>query len=99
MNSDVVSKLILDEIEDIVYISDPVSHELYYINGQLQRDLGNISEEQWRRKKCYEILQGKTEPCDFCTNHLLCHEKFHSWEHYNQIIDDHFLIQDKLVNF
>ncbi len=99
MNSDVISKSILNEIEDVVYISDPKTYELYYMNAKLKRDLGSPPEEQWRRKKCYKILQGRDRPCEFCTNHCLSHDGFYTWEHYNAMMDQYFLVQDKLVAF
>ncbi|MFI3312800.1 MAG: GGDEF domain-containing protein [Eubacteriales bacterium] len=99
MNADVISKSILNEMEDVVYISNPKTHELYYINASGLKTLGNPSDEQWRRKKCHKILQGLDEPCPFCTNHQLSQEKFHNWEHYNPWLDKYYDIQDKLVTF
>ncbi len=99
MNSDIISKSILNEIEDVVYISDINTHELYYINAVCKKILGNPTEEEWRRKKCYKVLQGFDEPCSFCTNGKLCHEKFYNWEHYNEHLNIYYDIQDKLVTF
>ncbi len=99
MNSDIISKSILNELEDVVYIADPVTYDLYYMNASLNKILGSPSESQWRRKKCYKILQGLDAPCPFCTNHLLSHDKFYNWEHYNALLDTYYDIQDKLVTF
>lgn len=99
MNSDSISTSILNELEDVVYISDPKTYELYYLNASGLRTLGNPPEEQWRRKMCYEVLQGRKEPCPFCTNDQLCHQNFYNWEHYNALLDTYFDIQDKLVDF
>ncbi|WP_409969068.1 GGDEF domain-containing protein [Bengtsoniella intestinalis] len=86
-------------MDDIIYIADPKSYELYYINPSLHNKLGNPCEDEWHRKKCYKILQGLDAPCPFCTNHLLNHDTFYSWEHYNPLLDSHFAVQDKLVTF
>ncbi len=99
MNSDVIAKSILDEIEDVVYISDPKTYDLYYINGSLHKALGCPPEAAWRRKKCYKVLQGMDSPCPFCTNHLLKEAEFYNWKHHNEHLDEYFYIQDKLVNF
>ncbi|MFI3238705.1 MAG: GGDEF domain-containing protein [Lachnospiraceae bacterium] len=99
MNADAVSRFILDVIEDIVYIADPITNELYYMNAKCLEVLGNPEEDQWRRKKCYKILQGLDEPCPFCTNHCLNHDSFYNWEHYNELLDIYFMVQDKLINF
>lgn len=99
MNSDIISKSILNEIEDVVYISDPNTYELYYINAILAKTLGSPSESEWRRKKCYKILQGLDEPCPFCTNDKICYDRFYNWEHYNSLLNTYYDIQDKLVFF
>lgn len=99
MNSDLISKSILNELEDVVYIADINTYELYYINAVTKKILGTPLDEQWRRQKCYKILQGVDEPCSFCTNHKLNHEKFYNWEHYNQLLNTYYDIQDKLVTF
>ncbi|RXE62085.1 sensor domain-containing diguanylate cyclase, partial [Muribaculaceae bacterium Isolate-001 (NCI)] len=48
---------------------------------------------------CYRVLQGRDEPCPFCTNHLLVREFFHVWEHTNPITGRHYLLKDKLVDW
>ncbi len=99
MWSNEISKFILDTIEDMVYIADTDTYELYYVNGAVTRALGIAHEGQWHRQKCYQILQGRTEPCEFCTNPYLQHDQFYNWEHYNPLMDCHFYIQDKLIHF
>lgn len=99
MDADIISKSILNEIEDVVYIADPVTHDLYYMNAMCLKTLGNPPEEQWRRKKCYKVLQGLDAPCPFCTNEKLTRESFYNWEHHNTLLERYFDIQDKLVEF
>ncbi len=99
MNSDIISKSILNEMEDVVYISDPNTYELYYMNAILLQTLGNPTDAQWRRKKCYKILQGRDTPCPFCTNQMLKHEGFYNWEHFNTLLNQYYFVQDKLVTF
>lgn len=99
MNSDIISKSILNEIEDLVYIASPETYELYYINEMCRKVLGYPSDEEWHRKQCYKVLQGFDEPCPFCTNDKLCSEKFYNWEHYNELLGKYFDIQDKLVTY
>ncbi len=90
---------ILDSTDDVVYISDTQTYELLYLNKAAINIVGNPTEEVWRSKKCYEILQGLPAPCDFCTNHLLAEDEFYEWSYYNPVIDGTFLLKDKLIPF
>ncbi len=90
---------ILDSTDEIVYISNPETYELLYLNKTAIQAVGNPSEKNWRSQSCYKLLQGKNEPCDFCTNHLLTKDKFYEWSYYNPILDKTFLLKDKLITF
>lgn len=99
MNANEISRFIMDTMEDIVYVADPNTYALYYINGEGLRKYNFTDESQWRRKKCYKILQGLDSPCPFCTNDKLKAEEFYNWDYYNPILNKHFFIQDKLIHF
>lgn len=61
-------RTIFDALTAIVYVADMESYEILYMN-QYAVDLFGSSFEG---KICYTLLQGgKSEPCEFCTNHLL----------------------------
>lgn len=53
-----------------VYISDIDTCELLYLNKVACETLGTRA-EQAIGKKCYEIIQGRSSPCPFCTNKYL----------------------------
>ena len=55
--------------------------------------------ENYKHKKCYEVLQGKTSPCEFCTNDRLCDDNFYTWEFTNPSIGRHFLLKDKIIQW
>lgn len=93
-NLDIDFKYILDEIEEIVYVSDIESYELLYLNKAGQNA---INAENYNGKKCYKILQGKERPCEFCTNRFLNSDKFYTWEHSNKHIGKYYLNKDKLI--
>lgn len=87
---------ILDDMEDVVYLSDPKTHELIYINKRALENLGYTGSE-YIGEKCYRILQGKEAPCAFCTNAYLEKDKTYVWNHTNEILKRSFIIKDKLV--
>ncbi len=57
---------IFDAIDEPIYVSDPVTHELLYVNKAWQKDVGDVA-----GRKCYQALQGLDGPCPFCTNDSL----------------------------
>jgi signal transduction histidine kinase/ActR/RegA family two-component response regulator len=86
----------LDEIDQIIYIADMDTYELLFLNrlGKIALGCG----EEYRGKKCFEILQGRNEICPFCKNDCLnenggtC-----SWDHYNDKIGAYYQLQDRQI--
>ncbi len=97
MNLKDISSIVSDNIDELVYVSDVKTYELYYLNNTTAKAFFGGDESLWMGKKCYEVLQGKEEPCEFCTNKLLNFDSFYSWEFYNPILDKYFLLKDKLI--
>lgn len=61
-------RTIFDAMEAIVYVADIETYELLYMNHYATDLFGN----EWEGRICYGVLQKEqTQPCDFCTNHLL----------------------------
>ncbi len=83
--------------EELSYVSDVDTYELLYINRAMLNVLGNPPESVWKGGKCYELLQGKTEPCDFCTNHLLNEHTSYEWSIHNELFNKTYLLKDKLI--
>ncbi len=90
---------ILDNSDSIVYVSDLENYDLLYLNGIGKRAVGILSDKELAGKKCYAVLQGKTEPCEFCTNHLLNEDEYYEWSYHNKILDKTYLLKDKLMFF
>ncbi len=85
---------IVEGMEETVYVSDVDTHELYYLNAAGRRMTGVYD---YRGRKCYEVLQGKNAPCEFCTNHLLNQDEFYVWESKNAYLNRHNILKDKLI--
>ena len=71
---------LIDELEEIVYVSDPVTYDMIYMNRQGQLDYGS---SDFMGKKCYEVIMGSDEPCPFCTNDRLKMDEYYVWEFTN----------------
>ena len=88
---------VFDSITEVIYVSDPETYEILYVNeflkNQFSRELvGGI---------CYHEFQGRTSPCEFCTNHIIKSNngRAHQWEHYNTELGRHFYVTDKLIKW
>lgn len=91
-------KWMLDEYVGNVYVCDIDTYELLYLNppacDTLKRPL-----RQLVGHKCYEMIQGRTTPCPFCTNARLTEEEFYEWEFYNPVLDRTFMIKNRLIDW
>lgn len=96
MKRDINTLSLLNEISELVYVSDPETYELLFVN---QTGCQTLHLENYKHKKCYEVLQGKTSPCEFCTNDRLCDDNFYTWEFINPSIGRHFLLKDKIIQW
>lgn len=85
---------ITESMDEIVYVSDLNTYELYYLNEAGRRVTGVYD---YKGRKCYKVLQGKDEPCDFCTNSKLSKDRFLVWERDNKFLNKHFILKDKLI--
>jgi PAS domain S-box-containing protein len=88
---------IFDSINEIIYVSDPLTYEILYINPTMRRNftydpVGGV---------CYRELQNRETPCEFCTNRIILENKGkpYQWEYNNQSINRTFLITDKIISW
>lgn len=87
---------ILDNLQELVYIADMETYELFYYNRALAEE---FHIPQRLHGKCYEILQGRRYPCPFCTNGKLSQDGCYVWKFYNQLVGRHFLLSDSICEF
>jgi len=89
----------MDAIDSVVYVADMENHEILFINKYVKNLFGDIT-----GKKCYSALQGKTAPCDFCTNHLLLDvngkaNRPYIWEFQNLITKSWYQCHDQAIRW
>lgn len=90
-------QIIMDEVDEIVYVSDTTTYEILYLNEFGKKEFGIT--DIGNGKKCYEVLQGLDAPCPFCTNPFLNCETFYIWEITNPVSHRHYLLRDKLIHW
>lgn len=91
-------KWMMEEYTGNIYIADMETYELLYINRVCCETVGVPAKEACGRK-CYEIIQGRTEPCPFCTNDKLTEDAFYEWDYYNPSIDRNLIIKDRMIEW
>ncbi len=88
---------IFNSIEESICIADPVTYDLLYVNDRL----ASLLPEGSVGKKCYNVLQGKNEPCSFCTNGIILANKPHPyrWEFHNDKTDRDYSLVDRIIQW
>jgi PAS domain S-box-containing protein len=87
---------ILDKFPEFMYVSDPKTYEVLFVCNALRR----ILKTDTNGKKCYELFQGKSGPCEFCTNDLILKTgQPHVWDNYNPHLKRHFLNTDQIIKW
>jgi len=88
---------IFDSIDEFIYISDPDTYEIIYVNKAFEQLLGrkvigNI---------CYREFQNSDRPCDFCTNAIIreIQPKPYRWERFNPYLNKHFALVDRIIRW
>ncbi len=90
------TKTILDGIPHVIYVADPQTHEVLFVNDHFRKLLGRDPVG----KICYKAFQGFEEPCDFCTNdRILETGEPYDWEYFNPMLERQFLISDRIIRW
>lgn len=86
-----------DTMDEQVVITDPVTYEIIYMNKRAEQSFGFQKADDYRGKKCYQMLEGHNAPCSYCHNALLRQDRFHSWTHRCIKNGQDLLLRDTLV--
>ena len=86
-----------ENMNELVYVSDVDTYEFVYMNKRALSICGLTSLEETKGKKCYEVLQNASVPCEICNNKELVPGQFKEWRYYNPVYNMHSLINDTLI--
>ncbi len=84
-------------IDEPVYVSDPNTYEILYVNAVLREEFGDVVGQ-----KCYQAFQGLKSPCPFCTNEHIFGENLgqsYIWEFQNRINHRWYRCIDKAIRW
>ncbi len=88
---------IFNSLDEIIYVSDPSTHELLFANQCLQTLIGKDP----TGGLCYRELQRLDAPCDFCTNPIILNNGGmpHRWEYHNPVTSTDVAIVDQIIRW
>lgn len=91
-------EFMMEEYAGNIYISDMDNYELLYLNRTACETLKQPASSMVGRK-CYEVIQGRTSPCPFCTNDIINDKEFYEWEFDNPVLERTFMIKNRIINW
>lgn len=92
--------LVFDELEDVVYIADLNTYDLYYLNRAAKRTQGIAEcDDSYIEKKCYQLFMDRDEPCPFCTNSRLTTGMNVVSSHNNEKAGGFYVFKDKIIDW
>lgn len=89
---------LLNQEGDIAYLVDVNTLELLQGNAAFYSRIG-MTPGQCAGKTCYELMQGRQTPCPFCSRANWSRERFYVWRHWNEMLQQEFLVKNKLVQW
>ena len=97
MTRERLKELILDEIDEMLFIIDFDTDRILYMNHKAMEILGMQSEEEWKNKPCYETICGCNEHCDNCSRKKILEEGILAFECYNSKAEIYLYKRIKLI--
>ena len=83
-----------------VVVTDPKTHDILWKNKAI-KELYALPEVPVGHK-CYQVLHGLQQPCEFCKVPRLLQSRYPkrvSWEYYNKRTNRYFMVTDSLVRW
>ena len=84
----------LNDLSELMYVADLENYDLLFIN---EVGLQNFGLDSFEGKKCYEVLQGRDTPCDFCKGHISAEGETFTWENTNPVTGRHYMLKDRNI--
>ncbi|MEE4243138.1 MAG: PAS domain S-box protein, partial [Desulfopila sp.] len=93
-------RIVMDSVDAVIYIADMQTHELLFINEYGRK----FWSDDVIGKKCWQILQGASGPCSFCSNEKLVDAEgnaagIYQWEFQNQINSRWYDVRDRAITW
>ena len=86
-----------DNMDELVMISDPETHEMVYMNKVAQQAYHLKGPQDYEGRSCHEVLEAQKTPCADCPVPILRQDKFHVVTHHSLKAGLDLLVRDTLV--
>lgn len=97
MTREQLKKLILDEIDEMLFIIDFDTDKVLYMNHKSMEILGLQSESEWQNKICFDIICGCDNYCEKCSKDKILKEGKLAFKCYNTKAGVHLYKKIKLI--
>lgn len=87
---------IVDGMDELVYVRDPDTYELLYLNASGRALTGMYD---YKGRQCYKVLMGRDTPCGDCSSCVLSSDVYHVREMQNPYLQRHFLVKEKRIGW
>ncbi len=88
---------LISSSEDWLYICDTETYELYLVQSK-----NNILTElrgDWHGRTCYEYLEGRNSPCEFCPLKKTRRDSHYVWMHDNELLGKKLFFKDIIIDW
>ncbi len=96
MNYEFLSKVAMDKLDLVCYITDLETNTLLYLN-KTARDLFEVEEDAYFGLTCHEVIYRKKKPCSFCNSAYLREDAFLSFNTYIEQNKKNYTIQSTII--
>ncbi|MBQ4068650.1 MAG: sensor domain-containing diguanylate cyclase [Lachnospiraceae bacterium] len=96
MTKEEFAQLILNEIDEMIFVIDIDTYELLYLNSK-GIELLCDKNESWENRACYEVMCGFDKPCEWCPNSIIREKGRYSWEIFNEKINKYLYEKYKMI--
>ena len=96
MTKEELTQLVMDEVDEMIFVIDLETYELMYLNSK-GIDMLCDKDEEWEYRPCYEVMCGYNKPCYWCPNEIIKDKGIYSWEIYNEKIGKYLHEKYKLI--
>lgn len=86
-----------ENTEILGHISNLETFEILHVTKSLQKAL-NIKEDEYKGKKCYEVMHDRMHLCSYCNNTKLKKGEFLKRYTYNAMLDAHLVARDTIID-
>lgn len=88
-----------DHTDRLIYIADPETYDLLYVNSRLLRYCHLPADYQYAGQKCHQLFNGTASPCPSCPKDNLRRDRFHFRTYHSPRTSKDYQIWSTLISW